>query len=271
MASFEPSGVQRFLRAGPLTWLLAGLCGWALLFWLATLLGLGTRPGEASVPAAEALPAPAGVQADRIGPLAQYSEAAARPLFTADRKPHAFLATGPEDGEAGAGASSLDIILTGVLISPAVRLAIVQPSAGGASQRVRVGSSPEGAAGWRLLDVQPRRAIFEGPSGQMTLDLRTFGVAATPAGVAKAAADAAAAAAERAEAAAAGPPLPPPTPDEAKRISEIRKRIEARRAQLQSGAASSPPPPPPPPLSRSTNSRSQAPSSTQPVLQQVTE
>ncbi len=259
----EQGGLQRFLRAGPLTWVLAAVCGWALLFWLGSMLGLGGRTGELPPLPAEALPSPAAMVPDRIGPMAQYDEAASRPLFTEDRKPRAFLATAPDEGEAGAN-SSMNFILTGVLISPNVQLAILQPSGGGNSQRVRVGSAPDGAAGWRLQEVQPRRAIFEGPGGQMTLDLRTFGVAGTPAGATKVAAEAAAAAAD---AAAAGPPLPPPTPDESRRIDEIRKRIEARRAQLQQHN----PAPPPRAPANSTTSITHAPASAGPVLQEVKE
>ena len=118
--------------------------------------------------------------------------------------------------------------------------------------------------GYALIDVQPRRAVFEGPSGQMTLDLRTFGVAGAPAGVVKAATEAAAAA----EAAAAGPPMPPPTPDEAKRIEEIRKRIEARRAQLQSH---NPPPPPVPHASNAASNTTSTTASSRPGLQEVKE
>jgi general secretion pathway protein N len=259
----EQGGLQRFLRAGPLTWVLAAVCGWALLFWLGSLLGLGARSGELPPLPAEALPSPAAMVPDRIGPLAQYAEAASRPLFTEDRKPRAFLATAPDEGEAGAS-SSMNFILTGVLISPNVQLAILQPNGGGNSQRVRVGSAPDGAAGWRLQEVQPRRAIFEGPGGQMTLDLRTFGVAGAPAGASKAAAEAAAVA----DAAAAGPPLPPPTPDESRRIDEIRKRIEARRAQLQQHNQA---PPPPRAAANSTTSATHAPASAGPVLQEVKE
>jgi general secretion pathway protein N len=102
---------------------------------------------------------------DRIGPLAQYADAASRPLFTQDRRPRSFLATAGE-GDGAAQSQALDFILTGVLISPQVQLAVLQPSGGGEAQRVRVGKSPEGAAGWRLLEVQPRRAIFEGGGGQ---------------------------------------------------------------------------------------------------------
>lgn len=182
------------------------------------------------------------------------------------------MAVGPAEGDTEAARSSMDFVLSGVLISPAVQLAILQPSGGGDSQRVRVGNAPEGAAGWRLVEVQPRRAVFEGPGGQMTLDLRTFGVAGAPPNATKqaatSAANAAAEAAEIAEARNAGPPMPPPTPDEAQRIAEIRKRIEARRAQLQSRgtpAASSGS------AATKNTTSSNAPTSTRSGLQQVKE
>lgn len=225
--------LQRFDQAGPLTWLLAAIAGWSLLLLIAALLGMGGQLDEAKPLAGDAdLPQPRPAAPDRIGPLAQYAEAAARPLFTQDRRPRSFLATG-SDGDAAAQSQTLDFILTGVLISPQVRLAVLQPSGGGEAQRVHVGKSPEGAAGWTLVEVQPRRAIFEGAGGQSALDLRTFGDAAAPAAT---------------PVAAPPPPVPNPgpviaerpvgTPDqqgEAARIDAIRKRIEARRAQLRAG------------------------------------
>lgn len=225
-------------QAGALTWLLAAFCGWAVLLWLAALLGLGGR--LPALPASDpgALPAVAAPVPARIGALAQYAEAAQRPLFSADRRPHAFVASvgGDEDGSGDGGA--LDFQLTGVLISPQVRLAILQPAAGGESLRVREGHAPDGAPGWRLLEVQPRRAIFEGSGGQITLELRRYGGAdgtaaapRSPAMVENAAAGAAAAAAE--DAARAADAAAPPTLDETRRIEDIRRRIEARRAQLR--------------------------------------
>lgn len=244
--------LQRFDEAGPVTWLLAAGAGWALLLWIAALLGMGGRVDQAKPASPDApLPQPGPPVRDRIGPLAQYTEAAARPLFTQDRRPRNFLATAPE-GDNAAQSQSLDFILTGVLISPQVQLAVLQPSAGGESQRVRVGKSPEGAAGWRLVEVQPRRAIFEGAGGQSALDLRAFGQAgAPPAAVpvdtpparpsspdAEAAASAANAAA-RAATDAAAPDVPN---DQQARIEAIRKRIEARRAQLRAQGQDTPPP-----------------------------
>lgn len=228
----ESSLLQRFAQSRPLTWLLAGFCSWALLLWIGALFGMGGRVAPVEPLPASALPQPGPATPDRIGPLIRYAEAAARPLFTQDRRPRGFLASVPEGEGEAAQSASLDFILTGVLISPQVRLAILQPSGGGEAQRVREGSSPEGANGWRLLEVQPRRVVFEGGSGQVTLDLRAFGGSGpAPAAVARNPADANG---------AAPPPIASeaPSQSEAARIETIRRRIEARRAQLRAGSSS---------------------------------
>ena len=228
----ERSLLQRLAQSRPLTWLLAGFLGWALLLWIGALFGMGGRIAPVEPLPPGALPQPGAATPDRIGPLGQYAEAAARPLFTQDRRPRGFLASVPEGEGEAAQSASLDFILTGVLISPQVRLAIVQPSGGGEAQRVREGSSPEGAGGWRLLEVQPRRAVFEGSSGQVSLDLRTFGGSgAAPAAVARTPSPASA------PPQVAADPVAAPPQSEAARIETIRRRIEARRAQLRAGSA----------------------------------
>ena len=229
----EAGLLQRARHAGLSTWLLAAFCGWALLLWVGALLGMGGRIGVAAASAGGDLPAAKAAVPDRIGPLNQYSDAAARPLFTEDRRPRSFLATVQEGEGQDAASNKLDFLLTGVLISPQVRLAILQPPAGGDSQRVHEGKSPEGAAGWRLVEVQPRRAIFEGAGGQATLDLRTFGSASNPAIPGQGGK-------RDGDLTQVAPPPPPPPPPagageqtEQQRIETIRKRIEARRAQLR--------------------------------------
>ncbi len=227
----ERTLAKRLVHAGPLTWMLAAFAGWALLVWLLALLGMGGRVAPMQAINADALPVDRAGTVDRIGPLTQYVEAASRPLFTVDRRPRAFMATGPEGNDGQAASQTLDFILTGVLISPQVRLAILQPPSGGESQRVQEGKAPEGAAGWRLVEVQPRRAVFEGAGGQATLDLRTFGAASAPATGAQV---------QSPEAAPASPPPPPPATaagggeeTQEQRIDRIRQRIEARRAQMR--------------------------------------
>jgi general secretion pathway protein N len=245
----ERSLLHRFEQAGLLTWLLAACAGWALLLWLAALLGLGSAVAPTpSITAGVSLPQAQPAKPDRIGPLAQYAEAAERPVFTSDRRPRSFVATAPDGDIATGGQSqSLDFILTGVLISPQVRLAILQPTGGGESVRVREGASPEGASGWRLVEVQPRRATFAGSDGESSLDLRVFGEAANPgkAVMVRDAAPAAKAAADAAEAAAKDTADAAPIPiSEAARVETIRKRIEARRAQLRGNAPTNPVSPP---------------------------
>lgn len=232
---------QRLERAGPLAWLLAAFAGWAILACVAALAGMGGHIAPAQADPPGALPVSKPAVPDRIGPLSQYGEAAARPLFTTDRRPRAFLATSPEGSDGAAPAQSLDFVLTGVLISPQVQLATLQPTGGGESQRVQVGKSPEGAAGWRLVEVQPRRAVFEGGGGQSTLELRTFGASdADREAIARAAPGA-----RPPPAASDAAPAPATSPqNEQQRIEAIRKRIEARRAQIRAqqnnaGASSS--------------------------------
>ena len=247
----ERSAASRVLQAGPLTWLLAAACSWALLLWLLALFGLGGRIGLVRAPSSMALPAALPAQADRVGPLSDYPQAAQRPLFTQDRRPRAFIAAGTDAAAVDTGGGELDFILTGTLITPTVRLAVLQPSAGGEAQRVREGSAPEGAAGWRLIEVQPRRAVFEGSGGQMTLDLRTFGTPGAPPSAVPA--DAAASTAAAAVAAAAAAQNAADTAANAgtdaasqQQADDIRRRIEERRAQLRQRGESTDDAAPPP-------------------------
>src|SRR3546814_6728894 len=107
----------------------------------------------------------------RRGPLPQYSEIGRRPLFTSDRRPQPFVINPGDEGEAR---NDFDYVLTSVLIAPDFRMAILQPREGGDSVRVRVGTAPEAAPGWRLVSLEPRRAVFDGPEGERQLELRVF-------------------------------------------------------------------------------------------------
>lgn len=260
----------------PRTWLLATLAGWALLAWVLALAGMGRHVGKlADDPTLQPrLPQMRPSPPDRLGPFAQYSEIVSRPLFSDDRRPKPFSLQ-PE-GEAD-NANAFDYVLTSVLLVPGLRLAIIQPSAGGDSIRIKEGESAEQAASWRLVSVAPRSAIFEGPGGQRTLDLRVYdgtgGQPATPASPAAAVAG---------NPARAAPPAPPGTmptnpsprttggngqpvartqppapatpgatpgtaPDATpvvtpeSQIEAIRKRIQARREQMRREAQQTPP------------------------------
>jgi general secretion pathway protein N len=244
--------------AGPRTWLLATVAGWALLAWLLALAGMGGRAALlADDPGLlQPLPQPRPSPPERLGPLAQYAEIGARPLFAEDRRPHPFSLQ-PADGEEAKG-DAFDYVLTSVLIAPQLHMAIVQPNPGGDSVRIKLGEAADAIPAWRLVELNPRSAVFEGPEGRKALDLRTFdgvggqpptavrdagnapGKRPVPPAAAVMDADAGASADADSNADAVAPPpepasTPQPTNTE-KQMDAIRKRIEARRAQLRQEA-----------------------------------
>ena len=250
--------------AGAKTWLLGAVAAWAVCAWLLALLGMGgsvtSLPEDPAL--LQPLPQAAPLLPERLGPLPQYAEIGRRPLFSENRRPQPFVINpdGEDDGKRG-----FDYVLTSVLIAPDFRMAILQPSEGGDSVRVRVGAAPDASPGWRLVTLEPRKAVFEGPDGERKLDLRVFdgegGAPPTPVSTPMSVTDADAATPVPGAAAAPddmGPvpsePAPagnstrdpgtqrpgsPPgadQPDNRKssdQIEAIRKRIEARRAKLR--------------------------------------
>ena len=252
---------MRFADAGPRTWLLATVAGWALLVWVLSLGGMGAHiarlPEDPSL--VRKLPVAPKVQAERIGPLSQYAEVGARPLFSEDRRPQPFSLQPAGEGEP---AQAFDFVLTSVLMTPTFHMAIVQPAAGGESIRMKEDESPAEAQGWRLVSLEPRAATFEGPQGQKRLELRTFdGTTGAPPTAPRSVPTAAVNPVQPPPADVEAPEVapPPPTPDPGGKpptvgstlpdapmtpeaqMEAIRKRIEARRAQLRQEAQQQPP------------------------------
>jgi general secretion pathway protein N len=244
----------------PLTLLLAAFALWALSVLVLAMSGLGSRfPTAAKVGEPPPLPRVSLTRSlSRLGPISDYLEVGQRPLLTQDRRPAPVLAA---DGQPGSG--DLDVTLTSVLITPRLQMAIFTDNKDASSRRVKVGDTIEGS-NWRLVQLQARGAVIEGPSGQRSLDLRVFdgkgGQAPTPS-----------------VAISSGPPgndgadqgvppspvltppvqqlpRPPPVtqsnasvkpPDQSatgqltqeQQVEAIRRRIEARRAQMRAEAA----------------------------------
>lgn len=153
------------------TWVLAVFAGWAVLVVLLAVFGLGGRitPLPVDPELTQPLPRLPAAPPERLGPVAQYGEVGGRPLFAENRRPQPFFISGEE-----AAAPAFDLVLSSVLITPALKLAIVQPAQGGEGLRVKLGESPTGFAGWRLVELEPRRAVFEGAEGRRELALRVF-------------------------------------------------------------------------------------------------
>jgi general secretion pathway protein N len=236
----------------PATLLLAVLAGWAVALLGLALMGLGGRYPVAvdDIHLAPALPKFTLTKINaRLGPQSDYHEVADRPLMMAERRPVAISA-------AADTTTDFDALLTSVLITPTLQMAILTDNQGGASRRVRVGETVQGTA-WRLVELHPRQAIFEGPSGQRVMDLRVYsgvgGAPGTPLAAATPTTDDNAPPppppAPTGPVVANSPPPPspqappiasaPPAPESSQpmtqeqQIEAIRKRIEARRAQAR--------------------------------------
>lgn len=250
--------------AAPRTWLMATVAGWAVLVLVLALSGMGGRIEPLPVDPARLadLPRMRPVAASRVGAADQYAQVAVRPAFDPGRRPHPFFIENPEGAGSGQG---FDFTLSSVLITPALRMVILQPANGGEALRVKLGEEPEGSPGWRLAEVNPRSVAFDGPEGRRTLELPVFtgngqtplpgGAQTTPTAadaapraqaIAAAAADKAAAAGGSSPGSAAVDPASAPE----RQMQQIRERIEARRAQLrqqQETPTAAPVPLPPPP------------------------
>ncbi|CAN4280263.1 general secretion pathway protein GspN [Pseudoxanthomonas sp. LjRoot125] len=258
------------------TWILATVTGWSVLVLALAVFGLGGRitPLPADPSLVQDLPKMPPAPPERLGGMPQYAEVGERPLFSEDRRPKPFFLSGEE-----AAAPAFDLVLSSVLITPALELAIIQPTQGGEGLRVKVGESPDGFPGWRLTELSPRRAVFDGPEGRRELELRVFNGAGgqPPTAVAVPPASGAAPNAPGVPPAArptggnAGPiamptmpspssatpaapvPVPAPTPSSQppsapattteQQMDAIRQRIEQRRAQLRQQQANPNPPP----------------------------
>ena len=246
----------------PMTLLLGAVCLWALSVLVLALAGLGGRfaPASASI-AAPPLPTVTLTRSQsRLGAFEQYAEVGRRPLLSQDRRPGLAPAEGDATGD-------LDVMLTSVLITPTLQMAIFTDNKDASSRRVRLGEVVPGSS-WRLAVLEPRRAVLEGPSGQRALDLRVFdgrgGQAPTPV-----AATSSGDGSDSGDVRDANALPPPPAPDarpeptpvasqpdnapdaaaraqpepaaspltQEQQVEAIRRRIEARRAQMRAEAA----------------------------------
>lgn len=233
---------------------LATLALWGLLIWALGLAGLGQRivplPDDPSM--TQRLPSLPATPGERLGDYSRYAEIAARPVFAEDRRPHPFFLSA--DNGQGAAPS---VRLTGVLLTDSFKMATLTTEQG-ESLRLQEGRDP--VKGWRLLSLEPRRAVVSGGSGTQTLELQVFdgkggqpptalGQGARPPGTpplplpppaTTAVSGPVTPVAATPQAGANGTPATPaqsapaaaPAPS-SEQLQAIRERIEARRRQLQ--------------------------------------
>ena len=164
----------------PATWLVGAVAGWSLGLLLLAFAGLGGRAVPHPADPSLAPPIPElrfSESAQRLGAATDYLAVGDRPLFNPDRRPAPVAIAAAEQQAPFNG------VLTSVLLTDTLKLAIFSEENGQVSKRVRLGDTVPGT-GWRLASLEPRRAVLEGPEGQRVLDLRVFdgqgGSAPTP-------------------------------------------------------------------------------------------
>lgn len=140
------------------TVVLAAVCG-AMVFGV----GRGVRWDDAVPP--EPLPAARAVEMPPPSPLARFAEVWQRPLFMADRKPVAVADT--DDSSSNIG----DLELTGIIMTPGLRMALLRDRGKDSTVRVKEGSTLADGH-WTLASLNPRSAVFDNGGEHRELTLK---------------------------------------------------------------------------------------------------
>jgi general secretion pathway protein N len=150
-------------RLTPVLGIVCALLGLALIAVLGGV-GRGVRWDPALPDKVAALPEKTTALAPPK-PLASYSDIWQRPLFTVDRKPMARV-TGEEQG-----ASLGDLELTGIIMTPGLRMALLHDRSNNREVRIREGAAlPDGR--WTLSELTARSASFGNGSERKELVLK---------------------------------------------------------------------------------------------------
>ncbi|GJM10131.1 MAG: hypothetical protein DHS20C11_24070 [Lysobacteraceae bacterium] len=217
---------------------LAGLFGLVLL-WQVSGLGGGIAPPQTVADSPVPPDRPSGLaEVQRLDSMKEYDLITQRPLFNEDRQPWVAppeVVDGPGEGgkEPEIPEVKLDVRLTGVIISPQVKIALLADNATKQSMSVREGMPLEGPlAAWQVASISPREVSFRSSQNdseavvELDVDASTLGgnrrraAAARPAGQNADGGQRDTGDAESAET----------------RAEELRRKVAERRAQLRAEA-----------------------------------
>lgn len=213
---------------------LAGICGCLLLLALILQAGWGRGYRWATPDDSAAL---AATNIDRetfkLPSEKDYAATDARPLFNEDRKPTPEIPDEPAKPDVPP--STLNIALTGIVLTPQLHLALIQDKAKNSTISLREGMPMPGDQGdWTLTELKPRSAIFkQAPGGEEVEVELTTAVASQKAPAGKPGKP------------GAPPPHgnapPPPTAATASAANtgaaeQLQRRIEERRRQMRDEA-----------------------------------
>ncbi|MEO7149485.1 MAG: hypothetical protein ABIY40_06085 [Rhodanobacteraceae bacterium] len=147
-----------------LTSALGALCALLALLLVVLWAGLGRRVHWDDGEAPPRLPLPhAATPPPVVAPLQAFAQVWERPLFSPDRKPS--LSGGNANADAG------DLELTGVIVEPGLRMALLREKSSGHTLRVREGERA-GDSGVTLIEVKPRSAVVDAGGSRSELALK---------------------------------------------------------------------------------------------------
>jgi general secretion pathway protein N len=213
---------------------LAGICGGLLLLALVLQAGWG-RGYRWDTPDDRAALAAANIDHDvfKLPPEKEYAVTDARPLFNEDRKPTPEV---PADAPPpDVPPSTLNIALTGIMLTPKLHMALIQDKAKNTTISLREGMPMPGDQGdWTLTELKPRSAVFKQAPGGEEVEVELTTAVASQKGPASG---------------KPGKPTPgqpgskgaPPTPIAANGTNpgaaeQLQRRIEERRRQMRDEA-----------------------------------
>lgn len=219
---------------------LAGVCGVMALAGVLAWMGAGR--GYGWLPEGEAQPVTGvgRIDADAVAmaPESDFAEVRQRPIFNEDRKPTPIV----EEKETVVVANvPLNITLTGIVMTPDLKLAMVRDNAKNEALSLRVGMPLSGDQQiWTLSEIRARSVVFKNPQDESSevelevapgLTVPPSARAAPPPPTPGAAPAPPPAAPPVAGAPATVPGQPPPD-----RAAELQQRIEARRREMREQA-----------------------------------
>jgi general secretion pathway protein N len=219
-----------------LTLVLAGACGLLLLLALLLQMGLGRGYHWLSTDE-DAVSGPGAANIDRVPfklpPETSFAQTQARPLFNEDRKPTPDVPV--DGGPPPPPPVPLNVSLTGIILTPQLRLAMIHDNAKNDSAAVKEGMPlPGDLGGWILTRVKERSAIFKEAAGdEVEVELSTAVASPKPNTPARPGAPVPVMPPQP-----AGPKPMPATarPQDANQAEQLQRRIEERRKQMRDEA-----------------------------------
>lgn len=168
--SLKPSSLLALALAGTCAVLVLVLAGQR---WLA-----GGEPDLSAIqisPPGNATPSSLETRRFELPPKSEYAQVTARPLFNEDRRPEQLDETEQPDGEIAAAEEASSelppVSLTGVIITPEQRIAMLQHNQNREYVTLKVGEPLEG---WTLDEVEHRRIVFSAGGRKEVVELEVY-------------------------------------------------------------------------------------------------